>query len=94
MCTCIHSEGLHFSAFHLYLCFRCIYAAQKGGLPPICTHNVVEDQSDPVLCNIRRIQLFNSREDRVKVRGEGGRERGREERQKLSETEFLIICCG
>ena len=57
---------------------RCIYAAQKGGLPPICTHNVVSDQSDPVLCNIRRIQLFNSREDRVKVGREGGRERGKE----------------
>lgn len=46
---------------------RCIFAAQKGGLPPICTHNVLDDHSDPVLCNIRRIQLFNSREDRVKV---------------------------
>ena len=47
--------------------FRCIYAAQKGGLPPICTHNVINDSDDPILCNIRRIHLFNSREDRVKV---------------------------
>jgi glycogen(starch) synthase len=46
---------------------RCIFAAQKGGLPPICTHNVIDDHCDPVLCNIRRIQLFNRREDRVKI---------------------------
>ena len=46
---------------------RCIYAAQRPHLPPIVTHNVDEDATDPVLSHIRRVQLFNKREDRVKV---------------------------
>lgn len=46
---------------------RCIYAAQRPNLPSIVTHNVVDDVNDPVLNHIRRIQLFNRREDRVKV---------------------------
>lgn len=46
---------------------RCIYAAQRHNLPPICTHNVVDDGIDPVLCAFRRCQLFNSHQDRVKV---------------------------
>ena len=40
---------------------------QRPHLPPIVTHNVAEDSTDPVLSHIRRIQLFNRREDRVKV---------------------------
>uniref|UniRef100_A0A023FL30 Glycogen [starch] synthase n=1 Tax=Amblyomma cajennense TaxID=34607 RepID=A0A023FL30_AMBCJ len=46
---------------------RCIYATQRTTLPPVCTHNMLDDSSDPVLCHIRRCQLFNRREDRVKV---------------------------
>ncbi|XP_046573729.1 glycogen [starch] synthase-like [Haliotis rubra] len=46
---------------------RCIYAAQRHSLPPICTHNVVDDHDDKVLNALRRCQLFNKREDRVKV---------------------------
>ncbi|XP_077870352.1 glycogen [starch] synthase-like [Saccoglossus kowalevskii] len=46
---------------------RCIYATQRPGLPPICTHNVVDDDQDPVLSYIRRVQLFNNRNDRVKI---------------------------
>jgi len=46
---------------------RCIFAAQRSSLPPVCTHNVLEDDKDPVLCSIRRCQLFNARTDRVKV---------------------------
>ncbi|VDM27420.1 unnamed protein product [Hydatigera taeniaeformis] len=45
---------------------RCIYAAQRNNLPPICTHNVVQDNIDLVLCNLRRCRLFNNRYDRVK----------------------------
>ena len=41
---------------------------QRKTLPPICTHNVIEDGTDPVLCTIRRCRLFNDRSDRVKVR--------------------------
>lgn len=47
---------------------RCIYAAQRPHLPPIVTHNVDGDSTDPVLNHIRRVQLFNKRDDRVKVR--------------------------
>lgn len=46
---------------------RCLFAAQRQELPPICTHNVIQDGVDPVLCNLRRCQLFNTHSDRVKV---------------------------
>ncbi|CAH1786075.1 unnamed protein product [Owenia fusiformis] len=46
---------------------RCIYSAQRTTLPPVCTHNVIDDANDPVLSTIRRIQLFNKSSDRVKV---------------------------
>jgi glycogen(starch) synthase len=47
---------------------RCLYSLQRNGLPPITTHNVTDDWNDPVLCAIRRCQLFNTIHDRVKVR--------------------------
>lgn len=47
---------------------RCIYALQRDGLPPITTHNVVDDWNDPVLSSVRRCHLFNTIHDRVKVR--------------------------
>lgn len=40
---------------------------QRSSLPPICTHNVCDDVTDPILNALRRCQLFNSRHDRVKV---------------------------
>merc|ERR1712136_159518 len=46
---------------------RCIYATQRSSLPPITTHNIVDDAGDPVLVNFRRCQLFNEKHDRVKV---------------------------
>ncbi|KAF2359539.1 Glycogen synthase, partial [Trinorchestia longiramus] len=46
---------------------RCIYSAQKKNLPPITTHNVVDDHRDPVLNALRRCQLFNDPSDKVKV---------------------------
>lgn len=46
---------------------RCLYALQRDGLPPITTHNVINDAEDPVLNNIRRCQLFNTVNDRVKI---------------------------
>jgi glycogen(starch) synthase len=46
---------------------RCIYAAQRTSLPPVITHNMIDDATDPVLSHIRRTQLFNNRSDRVKV---------------------------
>ncbi|KAJ8706381.1 hypothetical protein PYW08_011007 [Mythimna loreyi] len=46
---------------------RCIYSLQRDGLPPITTHNVVDDWSDPVLTSIRRCELFNTVNDKVKV---------------------------
>ena len=36
------------------------------------THNVIDDGNDPVLSNIRRVHLYNHREDRVKVGRVGG----------------------
>lgn len=46
-----------------YLC-----PLQRQSFPPVCTHNMLDDSSDPILTTIRRIGLFNSSADRVKVR--------------------------
>ncbi|XP_043289129.1 glycogen [starch] synthase [Venturia canescens] len=46
---------------------RCLYALQRNGLPPVTTHNVVDDWNDPVLAAVRRCNLFNTVHDRVKI---------------------------
>uniref|UniRef100_A0AAQ6ALT8 Glycogen [starch] synthase n=1 Tax=Amphiprion ocellaris TaxID=80972 RepID=A0AAQ6ALT8_AMPOC len=46
---------------------RAIFATQRQCQPPICTHNMLEDSSDPILNCVRRIGLFNSSADRVKI---------------------------
>lgn len=46
---------------------RAIYATQRQSLPPVTTHNILDDSTDPILSNIRRIGLFNGRNDRVKI---------------------------
>lgn len=46
---------------------RCLYALQRNGLPPVTTHNVIDDWNDPVLNAIRRCNLFNTVHDRVKI---------------------------
>ncbi|XP_072000872.1 glycogen [starch] synthase, liver-like [Engystomops pustulosus] len=46
---------------------RAIFSTQRQSLPPVTTHNMVDDSADPILSTVRRIGLFNSRTDRVKV---------------------------
>ncbi|XP_050302005.1 glycogen [starch] synthase [Anthonomus grandis grandis] len=46
---------------------RCIYSLQRDGLPPVTTHNIIDDWNDPVLCHVRRCNLFNTTHDRVKI---------------------------
>lgn len=46
---------------------RCIFSLQRNSLPPVTTHNIVDDWNDPVLNSVRRCNLFNTRYDRVKV---------------------------
>jgi len=46
---------------------RRLFAMKRSGLPPIVTHNMVNDHEDPVLNQIRRVQLFNHPTDRVKI---------------------------
>jgi glycogen(starch) synthase len=46
---------------------RIIQARRTANLPIICTHDLVNDATDPVLCQIRQCRLLNFREDRVKV---------------------------
>jgi len=46
---------------------RCTFSVARSTLPPVCTHNILEDETDPVLGAIRRCKLFNHRDDRVKV---------------------------
>ncbi|MGH0134755.1 UNVERIFIED_CONTAM: hypothetical protein FKN15_006928 [Acipenser sinensis] len=46
---------------------RLNFLLRRQSLPPVTTHNMLDDSTDPILSNIRRIGLFNSRTDRVKV---------------------------
>ncbi|EHY54302.1 glycogen synthase isoform 1 [Exophiala dermatitidis] len=46
---------------------RRLFAMKRHHLPPIVTHNMVNDAEDPVLNQLRRVQLFNHPSDRVKV---------------------------
>lgn len=46
---------------------RRLFAMKRHSLPPVVTHNMVNDAEDPVLNQIRRVQLFNHPSDRVKV---------------------------
>ncbi|NXS02378.1 GYS2 protein, partial [Oxylabes madagascariensis] len=45
---------------------RAIFTTQRHTLPPVTTHNMIDDSNDPILNTIRRIGLFNNRTDRVK----------------------------
>ncbi|KAI9798662.1 MAG: glycogen synthase isoform 1 [Piccolia ochrophora] len=46
---------------------RRLFAMKRNTLPPIVTHNMTNDAEDPILNQIRRVQLFNHPSDRVKV---------------------------
>ncbi|CAG8614006.1 18461_t:CDS:2 [Acaulospora morrowiae] len=46
---------------------RRVVALKRESLPPIVTHNMVDDVSDPILNQLRRLRLFNDRMDKVKV---------------------------
>ncbi|KAA8642935.1 glycogen [starch] synthase [Aspergillus tanneri] len=46
---------------------RRLFAMKRHSLPPIVTHNMANDHEDPILNQIRRVQLFNYPSDRVKV---------------------------
>ncbi|EJD38148.1 glycogen synthase [Auricularia subglabra TFB-10046 SS5] len=46
---------------------RRIFALKRNSLPPVTTHNMADDSTDPILNQIRRVQLFNNSSDRVKV---------------------------
>ena len=46
---------------------RRLFAMKRQNLPAIVTHNMVNDSEDPVLNQLRRVQLFNQSSDRVKV---------------------------
>jgi len=46
---------------------RRIFALKRNSLPPITTHNMADDSTDPILNQVRRVQLFNGHNDRVKI---------------------------
>lgn len=46
---------------------RRLLTMKRHSLPPIVTHNIVNDHEDPILNQIRRCRLFNHSDDRVKV---------------------------
>ncbi|CCX35420.1 Glycogen [starch] synthase [Taphrina deformans PYCC 5710] len=46
---------------------RRVFALKRDTLPPVVTHNMKNDAEDPILNQIRRVQLFNASHDRVKI---------------------------
>ena len=46
---------------------RHIFALERYHLPAIVTHNITDNENDPILCQLRRLRLFNDVSDRVKV---------------------------
>ena len=46
---------------------RALHAWKREWLPPIVTHDVIDDHSDPVLEKLRQLNLINLEEDRVKI---------------------------
>ena len=46
---------------------RRLFAMRRHQLPPIVTHNMASDADDPILSQLRRVQLFNQPADRVKI---------------------------
>lgn len=46
---------------------RRVFALKRNALPPVVTHNMADDLNDPILAQIRRVQLFNHPSDRVKI---------------------------
>ena len=46
---------------------RRIFALKRDTLPPVVTHNMLDDVNDPLLKHLRRVQLYNRPQDRVKV---------------------------
>ncbi|KAF9333932.1 glycogen synthase isoform 1 [Podila minutissima] len=46
---------------------RRTFALKRSTLPPIVTHNMADDDKDPVLNQLRRLSLFNHPSDRVKI---------------------------
>lgn len=46
---------------------RHMLALRRDCLPPVVTHNMLDSGADPILMELRRLHLFNSPSDRVKV---------------------------
>jgi len=46
---------------------RIMQSCRRTRLPIVVTHNLQDDAFDPVICHIRRLGLFNSPADRVKI---------------------------
>jgi glycogen(starch) synthase len=46
---------------------RTQFALRSGVLPPVITHNLEDDATDPVLNQIRNLRLFNRPDDPVKI---------------------------
>ncbi|KAJ6155823.1 Glycogen synthase [Penicillium chermesinum] len=42
---------------------RRLFAMKRHGLPPIVTHNMVNDHEDPILNQLRRVEMFNRESD-------------------------------
>lgn len=65
--TEVPSADILLSSEDKILLKRRVFALKRNSLPPVVTHNMADDASDPILNQVRRVQLFNRPSDRVKV---------------------------
>lgn len=63
----IIDESAIFSDEDIVKLKRHILALKRSTLPPVVTHNMVDGFNDAILSELRRLNLFNSPSDRVKV---------------------------
>jgi glycogen(starch) synthase len=46
---------------------RRVFALKNANLPTIVSHNLVDEATDPVMSQLKRLTLYNKSEDRVKA---------------------------
>jgi glycogen synthase len=44
-----------------------LLSLKSDNLPAIVTHNMKDDQNDPILNGLRSVRLFNQKDDNVKI---------------------------
>ena len=61
------SEDTLFSEDFMFETKKKVFRFLKEGNPPLCTHDLYDEERDAIIWNLRQANLTNSKEDRVKV---------------------------